>query len=48
MGVVDVREVSFAHLQAIKVPDAANKRFILSSEVVWLQQIAESLAQEFP
>lgn len=26
---VDVRDVGFAHLQAIKVPEAANKRFIL-------------------
>ena len=26
---VDVRDVAFAHLQAIKVAEAANKRFIL-------------------
>ena len=27
---VDVRDVAFAHLQAVKLPEAANKRFILA------------------
>ena len=29
-SVVDVRDAAFAHLQAIKVPEAKNKRFILA------------------
>lgn len=32
---VRVEDVAFAHLQAIKVPEAAGKRFILSSESLW-------------
>lgn len=31
-GVVDVRDVSLAHVTALEIPEAAGKRFILSSE----------------
>jgi len=31
-GFVDVRDVALAHLNAIEIPDAANKRFILYNE----------------
>lgn len=36
VGLVDVREVAEAHLQAILKPEAANKRFILVNTCVWL------------
>ena len=29
VGAVDVRDVAFAHVQAVKKPEAANRRFIL-------------------
>lgn len=44
MGVVDVRECAHAHLQALKVPEAANQRFILVSEVLWFTEMAAILA----
>jgi len=30
-GVVDVRDVALAHLRAVKVAEAANRRFLLVS-----------------
>ena len=47
LPLVDVREVAFAHLQAIKVPEARNNRFALVSESFWFKQMAESLKEEF-
>ena len=44
---VDVREVANAHLQALKRPEAANKRFILAAKAAWLKDIAEILKTEF-
>ena len=44
---VDVREVAFAHLQAIKVADARNKRFILCSQSIWMKDLAAILKKEF-
>lgn len=37
MPLVDVRDVAQAHLQAIKVDEAKNKRFVLSSESLWFK-----------
>lgn len=48
MAIVDVREVALAHLQGLKVPEAKNKRFILSSGTVWFKQIAEVLKNQYP
>lgn len=48
MPIVDVREVAFAHLQALKVPEARNKRFILSSGSVWFKDIASALKNHYP
>lgn len=47
LGVVDVREVAEAHVKAITVEEAANKRFILASEALWFRQVSEKLATEF-
>jgi len=47
MPVVDVREVADAHLKAIKVAGAADKRFILSNRSAWFKEIAEMLKAEY-
>jgi len=47
MTLVDVREVALAHLQAIKVPEARNKRFILVNTSLWFTEIARPLFDEF-
>ncbi len=45
--IVDVRDCARAHLNAIKIPEAANKRFILVGQSVWFKQVAEILLEEF-
>jgi dihydroflavonol-4-reductase len=47
MPIVDVRETAQAHLLAIKKPEAANKRFILSNETIWFQRVAQVLNDHF-
>mmetsp|Transcript_37487 Transcript_37487/g.27248 ORF Transcript_37487/g.27248 Transcript_37487/m.27248 type:complete len:216 (+) Transcript_37487:325-972(+) len=46
-GLVDVRDTAEAHLKAITVSEAANKRFILCAETLKFGQIAEKLSSEF-
>ena len=48
MSIVDVRDVAYDHLQAIKIEDAKNKRFILSSDNAWFKDVAEVLRQAYP
>lgn len=45
--VVDVREAAAGHLQALKRPEAANKRFLLVNKSVWMKDLAEILKVEF-
>ena len=45
--VVDVRDLAQAHLQAMKLPEAANKRFIVSKETVWLKDLIGAVAEKF-
>ena len=47
LGIVDVRDCAEAHVKAITVDEAANKRFILCSQTLWFRQISEQLAPEF-
>ena len=47
LPIVDVRDVALAHLNAIKVPEARNQRFILSSQSIWFREIAEALKSKF-
>jgi uncharacterized protein YbjT (DUF2867 family) len=47
MPVVDVRECATAHLEAIKKPEAANKRFTLVNRSVWFKELGEILHKEF-
>ena len=47
MGMVDVRDVAKAHLLAVKVEAAANRRFLLVSACKWRKEMAACLAAEF-
>ncbi len=40
---VDVRDVATAHVAAMTAPQAAGKRFILSTEEYWYRELAEQL-----
>ena len=44
---VDVRDTALAHLQAVKVPEAANKRFILVEDTLRWLDCAQMMADEF-
>ena len=46
-GVVDVRDCAQAHLNAIKIEEAKNKRFILAKECWWFADIGKALQAEF-
>ncbi|MFZ1398818.1 MAG: aldehyde reductase [Candidatus Promineifilaceae bacterium] len=42
-AVVDVRDVAAAHLAAMITPEAAGKRFICSSENIWMRDMAQAI-----
>lgn len=44
---VDVRDVAIAHMNAITVPEAANRRFMLSGEVATKETIREMLIEKY-
>ena len=44
---VDVRDVAFAHLQALKVKEAMDQRIIVCNKCVWFSEIAETLKGHF-
>ena len=44
---MDVRDVADAHLNAILVPEARNKRFMLSKECMWLHEIAAIIKKQY-
>lgn len=46
-GCVDVRDVAQAHLKAMTLPEAVDKRFLLVSENKSFKEIAEALKKEF-
>lgn len=48
MPIVDVRDVAFAHLQGIKVDEAANKRFCLTAECMWFKDFGQALKEAYP
>ena len=45
--IVDVRDVAQAHLQAIKVPEARNQRFLLIEGTHTFKQLSETLKAHF-
>lgn len=46
--VVDVRDVSAAHLKAMDDPSTAGERYILSDKFYWLKDFAQVLRNAFP
>ena len=47
MFVVDVRDVSKMHLEGLRRPEAANKRFLALSEMIYPKEIADALHAHF-
>ncbi len=46
-ALVDVRDVSAAHIRAMTLPEAAGKRFIVSDRTLWMTEIADILRKAF-
>lgn len=47
IGIVDVRDVARAHLNAVKDDTAANKRFMLVSESRFMNSLGEDLDEVY-
>jgi len=47
IGIVDVRDVARAHLKAMTLPEAAGKRFIVTSRPAYMIEIANIFSGEF-
>lgn len=47
-GIVDVRDVAKAHVEAMERPAAAGERFLVGNEVLSFSEIGEVLRQAFP
>ncbi|XP_054707123.1 uncharacterized protein LOC129216928 [Uloborus diversus] len=47
ISICDVRDVALAHLRAMIVPEAANKRHVVASAHLWLGDMAHILRNEF-
>jgi len=45
--VVDVRNVAEAHLQALKVKEAANRRFLFVKESWWFHNIGKAINKKY-
>ena len=43
MALVDVREVAEAHVQALKIPEANGKKFMLVEDAYWITDIGDTL-----
>ncbi|TNE49453.1 MAG: aldehyde reductase [Deltaproteobacteria bacterium] len=46
-GVVDVREVADAHVNALEIPEASG-RYLLYSEPMWVLDMAKAMRKQFP
>jgi dihydroflavonol-4-reductase len=44
LAFVDVRDVARAHLLAIQIPKAANKRIIINNECLWFSEVTHILS----
>lgn len=47
-GIVDVRDVAKAHIEAMERPEAAGERFIACSETLWFREVGSILAEAYP
>ena len=45
--IVDVRDVAQAHLNGIKVPEAANKRFALCGDTYTFKELCEKIIKKY-
>jgi len=45
--IVDVRDLAQAHLQAMKLPAAANRRFIVSADTKWMKDLISAVADRY-
>ena len=45
--IVDVRDLAFAPLQAIKVPEARNRRFFCTTDPVWFKDLCFPVSEKF-
>ena len=44
---IDVRDCALAHLKALTIPEAKNKRIILYKDTMWIPQLAKWLRQDY-
>lgn len=47
-GIVDVRDVAKAHIEAMERPDAAGERYIVCSETLWFAEVGAILREAYP
>lgn len=47
-SVVDVRDVSKAHIAAMEKTDAAGERFIVCADTLWFKEVGDILAKAYP
>ncbi len=47
-GIVDVRDLAVAHIEAMRRPEAANERIIVCAQSLWFKEIGSILQQAYP
>ena len=47
-GVVDVRDVARAHIEAMVRPEANGERFICGGDLLWMEEVGDILREAFP
>lgn len=47
-GLVDVRDIATAHVEAMIRPEAAGERFLMSADSLWFKDVAEILREAYP
>ncbi|WP_203292637.1 SDR family oxidoreductase [Maricaulis parjimensis] len=47
-GVVDVRDIAKAHVEAMERPEAAGQRFIMSADEMWFREVGDVLREAYP
>lgn len=47
-GVIDVRDVARAHIEAMLRPEANGERFICAGDILWMDEMGEVLRKAFP
>ncbi|WP_018148947.1 SDR family oxidoreductase [Henriciella marina] len=47
-GIIDVRDVARAHIEAMLRPEANGERFICAGDLLWMEEMGEVLRKAFP